>query len=301
MVSNDNRDSENAKKDVDQISGVETTGHVWDGIKELNNPAPRWWLNVFIVTIIFAIGYWVVYPAWPTLSGNTHGRLAWTEYKQLKASQAEIHALRDQFENKIAAADLAQIKNDPELYEYARAAGAVAFKNNCAACHGTGAQGSKGYPNLNDDDWLWGGRLEQIYTTILYGVRSGHEQAHTGQMPAWGGKDGPLSAEQIRQVAEFVQKLHLANKAEKTDSYLKGKEIFAANCAACHGENGEGNQELGAPRLSDDIWLYGGDLDTIIETITNGRAGVMPSWEARLGDTVVKELAIYVHSLGGGQ
>ena len=294
-----NEGDKHTQKEIDSVSGVETTGHDWDGIKELNNPAPRWWVWVFLVCIIFSVGYWFVYPAWPTLSGNTRGS-GWTEYSQLKQQQGEIEAMHAKYDARFNTASLADIQNDHELYEYARAGGAVAFKNNCAACHGTGAQGSKGYPNLNDDDWLWGGTLDDIYTTIRYGVRSGHEQARMSQMPAFK-KDGILNTDEIEQVAEYVQKLHEGDKADKTAAYEKGKTIFAANCAVCHGESGEGTQAMGAPRLNDNIWLYGGDHQTIVTTVSYARSGVMPTWETRLSDSTIKQLAIYVHSLGGGK
>jgi len=294
MASND----KNGKKEVDKISGVETTGHEWDGIKELNNPAPRWWLWVFFVCIVFSVGYWYVYPAWPTLNGNTKGSMGWTEYLQLKQQQAEIEALHAKYEGRFAAASLEQITNDTELYEYARAGGAVAFKNNCAACHGTGAQGGKGYPNLNDDDWLWGGTLDQIYTTIRYGAHNDNPQTHVGVMPPW---KGILKPEDIEAVAAYVEKLHEGDKAEKDAVYTQGQAVFAKSCASCHGANGEGKMEIGAPRLNDDIWLFGSDHGTIIQTITYGRTGVMPAWEGRLSDSTIKQLAVYVHSLGGGK
>ncbi|MBV8061045.1 MAG: cytochrome-c oxidase, cbb3-type subunit III [Alphaproteobacteria bacterium] len=292
--------NDNNKHEIDQVTGIETTGHEWDGLKELNNPAPRWWLWVFYATIVFAIGYWAVYPAWPTLTGFTGGSKNWSEYSQLKEHQGEITAMRAKYEARFTAADLKTIQNDPELYEYARAGGAIAFKNNCAACHGAGAQGGYGYPNLNDDDWLWGGTLDQIYTTIRYGVRSTSDQTRISQMPAFG-RDDLLSREEIEAVAEYVQKMHLGDKAEKTATYEKGKEVYANNCASCHGETGDGNQDVGAPRLNDDIWLYGGDRASIINSIANPHAGVMPTWEGRLSDSTIKQLAIYVHSLGGGK
>lgn len=288
------------KREVDSVSGVETTGHEWDGLKELNNPAPNWWLRLFYVCVVFAIGYWVVYPAWPTLTGFTGGSKGWSEYTQLKEHQGEITAMRTQYEGRFAAADLQTIQNDPELYNYARAGGAIAFKNNCAACHGSGGQGGYGFPNLNADRWLWGGTLEQIYTTIRYGARSTSDQTHMSQMPAFG-RDNLLSHEEIEQVAEYVQNIHLGDKAEKTPAYLKGKEIFANNCTSCHGDNGEGKIEVGAPRLNTEVWLYGGDRASIINSITNPHAGVMPTWEGRLSDSTIKQLAIYVHSLGGGK
>ena len=294
MTSNDPKN----KKEVDQISGVETTGHEWDGLKELNNPAPRWWLWVFFLCVIFAVGYWFVYPAWPTLSGFTAGSSNWSEYKELKSSQGEIVAMRAKYDARFVSANLQQIKNDPELYSYAVAGGAIAFKNNCAACHGSGGQGTKGYPNLNDDQWLWGGTLDQIYTTIRFGAHNDNPNTHVGGMPAW--KDN-LKSDEIEAAAIYVEHLHEGDKAKPTADYQKGKEIFTANCAACHGEKGEGKSDVGAPALASNIWQWGGDHATIVQTITYGRSGVMPAWEGRLSESTIKQLAIYVHSLGGGK
>ncbi len=290
----------NKPKERDPHSGVETTGHEWDGIKELNNPAPRWWLWVFYLCVIFSVGYWVVYPAWPTAGGNTKGSFGWSEHKELAEAQGEITAMRAKYATRFDTASLDQIQADKELYDYARAGGAVAFRDNCAACHGTGAAGGKGYPNLNDDDWLWGGKLDQIYATIRYGARAGNSNGHEGNMLAFG-RDGVLKAEEIDAVADYVVHLHEGEAVVNQPAYAKGKEVFAANCVACHGDKGEGNPSMGAPRLSDNIWLYGGNKETVVATITNGRGGVMPTWEGRLPDTTIKMLAVYVHSLGGGQ
>lgn len=291
-----NKDKDQHAKERDAISGVETTGHEWDGIKELNNPAPRWWLWVFFICCIWAAGYWVFYPAWPTLSGNTKGSKNWTEYTELAASQAEITARRGEFAAQINGKTVAEIQSNPELYQFALAGGKTMFKENCAACHGTGAAGGNGYPNLNDDDWLWGGKLEDIYTTIKYGVRSTHEQTRTSQMPAFG-KEAMLKSTEIAQVTDYI--LSLSGKAQLADN--KGAEIFKTNCAACHGEDGKGNRDLGAPNLSDAIWLYGSEKTAIIAQINNPRHGVMPAWEDRLSDDTVKQLSVYVHSLGGGE
>jgi cytochrome c oxidase cbb3-type subunit 3 len=279
----------------DSFTGIETTGHDWDGIKELNLPAPHWWLMVFLVCCIWSVGYWFIYPAWPTLSGNTKGSLGWTEYKKLKEEQAEITSLRGEFAEKIDKSTLADIQDNKQLYEYAIAGGKTIFKENCAACHGTGAQGGKGYPNLNDDDWLWGGSVDDIYTTIKYGVRSTHEATRTSQMPAFG-KDGILNHEQIDNVADYMLGLNSGKSANP-----KGEEVFKQNCTACHGDDGKGKREFGAPNLTDAIWLYGGDKASIMQQVTSPRHGVMPTWEARLPDATIRQLTIYVHSLGGGE
>lgn len=281
------------KKEKDEITGVETTGHEWDGLKELNNPAPRWWVWIFIVTVIWAVGYWVLYPSWPTLSGNTKGSKEWTQYKKLADEQSEITARRGEYAAKIKTHTLAEIKADPGLYEFAIAGGKTMFKENCAACHGTGAEGRKGFPNLNDDDWLWGGDMESIYKTIKYGIRSGHAKAHESIMPAFGDM---LKANEIEQVADHV--LSLSGKG--TDSE-KGAAIFKQNCASCHGEKGHGGRSAGAPNLADALWLYGGDKESIMSQIKNPRHGVMPNWDGRLSDETIKQLTIYVHSLGGGE
>jgi len=286
------------EKEIDQFSGVETTGHEWDGIKELNNPAPRWWLWTFFVCIIFAVGYWFLYPAWPTLTGHTGGSKDWSEYSQLKEQQGDIQAMRAKYETRFVKASLQDIKNDRELYGYAVAGGAVAFKNNCAACHGAGGQGAKGYPNLNDDEWLWGGTLDQIYTTIRYGAHNDNANTHQGGMPIW--KDN-LKPDEIEAVATYVEHLHEGGQASRSVAFVKGQDVFAKNCTACHGDKGGGNTDVGAPALNSGIWLYGGDHATIVQTITYGRSGVMPAWEGRLDDSTIKQLAVYVHSLGGGK
>lgn len=281
------------KKDIDKHSGVETTGHEWDGIKELNLPAPRWWLIVFAICCIWAVGYWVVYPAWPTLLGNTKGMKGWTSHKKLAEEQAEILERRGEFAAKIKTHSLEEIQKDPELYAFAIAGGKTMFKENCAACHGTGAAGGRGYPNLNDDDWLWGGDLQSIYNTLKVGIRSTHDETRISQMPAFG---GILKKEEIEQVADYV--LSLSGGAVISEA---GATTFKQNCASCHGETGQGGREFGAPNLADAIWLYGNDKVSIVHQITNPRHGVMPTWATRLPDETIKQLTIYVHSLGGGE
>jgi len=285
--------------DIDHVSGTVTTGHEWDGIKELNTPLPRWWVITFYLTIFWAIGYWILYPAWPLLRSNTPGILRYSSRANVAVELAKLEKMRGEKMAALGAASLADIEKDPGMLALARARGKTVFGDNCAPCHGSGATGSKGFPNLNDDDWLWGGSLEQIAQTIRYGVRSGNPKGHEGQMLAFG-KDGTLKPDQIVTVANYVRSLSGLPTRPGYDA-AQGAKIFAENCAACHGDNGKGNPELGAPNLTDQIWLYGSDEATIIETITNGRAGVMPAWEGRLDPTTIKIMAVYVHSLGGGK
>ncbi|MBQ0818484.1 MAG: cytochrome-c oxidase, cbb3-type subunit III [Hyphomicrobiaceae bacterium] len=287
-----------AKRDSDRTEDVETTGHDWDGIKELNNPLPKWWLYVLYACIVWAIAYWILYPAWPLVSSYTKGTLGFSQRavvaEQLEQSKAEKAGFREQIANN----ELAEIKANPELLNFALAGGAAAFGDNCAPCHGRGAQGAVGYPNLRDDAWLWGGSLDAIHQTIRYGIRADHPDTRNGQMPAFG-RLGMLQPPQVNDVAEHV--LSLSGNAEDQEAAERGGEMFTTNCAACHGADGTGNRELGAPNLADELWLYGGDKASIVETINNARGGMMPAWNERLDPATVKELAIYVHSLGGGE
>ena len=287
-----------AKKDGDTSADVETTGHEWDGIEELNKPLPKWWLYILYATIVWAIGYWILYPAWPLVSSYTKGYLGYSERERVAVELARSQGEKASFRDEIANSDFAAIKADPELHNFALSGGAAAFGDNCAPCHGRGAQGFVGYPNLRDDAWLWGGSLDAIHKTILYGIRAEHPETHNSQMPAFG-QLGMLNPEQVSDVAEHV--LSLSGNATDKDAAGRGEEIFVTNCTACHGQGGEGNQTLGAPNLSDELWLYGGDKAAIVESIANSRSGMMPAWNERLDPATIKELAIYVHSLGGGQ
>src|SRR3954447_3115864 len=285
--------------DIDHVSGTATTGHAWDGIKELNTPLPRWWVITFYLTIIWAVGYWIVYPAWPLLSSNTKGLLSYSSRANLAVELADLEKVRGEKMATLATASLADIEKDPMLLALAGARGKTVFGDNCAPCHGSGAAGAKGYPNLNDDDWLWGGTLEQIEQTIRFGARSGHAKSHESAMLAFG-KDGVLKKEQIVTVANYVRGLSGLPTSQGYDASA-GAKIFSENCSSCHGDAGKGNQELGAPNLADKIWLYGSDEVTVIETITNGRSGVMPALVGRLDPSTIKALTVYVHSLGGGK
>jgi cytochrome c oxidase cbb3-type subunit III len=286
------------KRDIDAVTGIETTGHEWDGIKELNKPLPRWWVWTFYATIVWAIGYWVVYPAWPTLDGYTKGLWGYSQRAvvadEVKAAKGAQSAFRD----KLAATPIGRVKADPELLRFAMTGGAAAFQANCAPCHGRGAQGFAGYPNLNDDDWLWGGTIDEIHKTISFGVRSDAKETHASQMPRYG-LDKLMDDAQINDAAEYV--LSLTGRSTDAAAVGRGQKIFAEQCAACHGPDGKGKQEQGAPNLTDAIWLYGDSKAAILDSIRTGRGGVMPAWAGRLDPVTVKALAVYVHSLGGGK
>lgn len=286
-----------SEKDIDELSGTPTTGHEWDGIKELDNPMPRWWLWSFYATIIWAIGYTILYPAWPMVSSATTGILGWSSRGQLTQVMEQAAAEQADLRTAIAEKLLTEIIADENLRRFAAAAGEAAFKVNCVQCHGSGAQGFPGYPNLNDDDWIWGGDIESIYQTIAHGVRfAGDEETRYSEMPAFGDF---LPADEIRQVAAYV----VSFTGEPSDPALAeaGEQVYAENCAMCHGDTGLGDRTMGAPNLADTIWLYGSSEQEIATQIRNPRHGVMPAWKARLGETAVKELAIYTHSLGGGE
>lgn len=285
---------------VDAATGYSTTGHEWDGIRELNTPLPRWWLGVFYATIVWSIGYWIVYPAWPLLTDATRGVIGYASRAEISADMARLKAQRAAQAAGMADATPEQIKADPTLFQIAMAQGKAAFGDNCAACHGVGGAGAKGYPNLNDDDWLWGGSLPAIQQTIRHGIRvAGDNDTRVSQMPAFG-RDSMLKREEITAVASHVRELAGLSTEPKADLVL-GRKVFADNCAACHGPAGKGNPELGAPNLTDAISLYGMDMASLTETVSNSRNGVMPAWAGRLDETTIKALTVYVHSLGGGQ
>jgi cytochrome c oxidase cbb3-type subunit 3 len=285
--------------EVDAATGTATTGHDWDGIKELNTPLPRWWVWLFYATVIWALGYWVVYPAWPLIGSFTAGAFGYSSRGEVASAVGELQGMRGGMVDRLQAASLADIERDPTLLAFATAQGRAAFGNNCAPCHGGGGGGAKGYPNLNDDDWLWGGTVDQIHATVAYGVRSGHPKAHESTMVGFG-KDGVLKRPEIVAVARYVRSL--SGLPVPAGTHLAaGKKIFADNCAACHGDDAKGNQEIGAPNLADKIWLYGPDEAAVIDVIANGRNGVMPAWVDRLDPATLKALAVYVHTLGGGK
>ncbi|MFY8049251.1 MAG: cytochrome-c oxidase, cbb3-type subunit III [Erythrobacter sp.] len=281
-------------KRIDEPTGTEFVGHEWDGIEELNTPLPRWWLWTFYATIAFALVYMVLYPAWPLLDRATSGTLGWSSRGDLAREMSAADAARADVFRQIAATPIEQLPATPALMEQAVAGGAAAFKVNCAACHGAGAAGSPGYPNLNDDDWIWGGTLSEIEYSITHGIRwEGAEATRTNFMPAF---TGVLDAGQAKAVTGHV--LSLSGKAAPNAA---GAQLFADNCAACHGPAGAGMPAMGSPALNDAIWLYGGSAADVTKQILSPRHGVMPAWEGRLDPVTIRMLAAYVHSRGGGQ
>ena len=280
---------------------VETTGHSWDGIEELNNPMPRWWVWTFYATIVWGIGYSVAYPAWPLITGATPGLLGASTRADVAVEIARVDAANAEIKAKLVAADLNAIGTDPDLAAYAERAGAAVFRTNCTTCHGSGAAGfeGKGYPNLLDDDWLWGGTMEDIHLTIAHGIRNTTDaDARYSEMPKFG-VDELLDDTQIGQVTEYV----LAMSGQDHDAALAtdGAVIFAENCAACHMEDGSGDRTQGAPKLNDAIWLYGGTREAVTESIYYARYGVMPNWNTRLSEDEIRAVAFYVHGRGGGE
>ncbi len=286
------------ERDIDHVTGVETTGHEWDGIKELNKPLPKWWLYTFYACIAWAIGYWVLFPAWPTLTGYTRGTLGYSQRLTLAGEIRTAKAAQSGLWDQLDKAPIGEVSRDAELLRFATAGGQAAFQTSCAACHGRGAQGAVGYPNLNDDDWIWGGSIDDIHKTIRFGVRTDHPDTRTSQMPRFG-LDDILPADQIADAADYV--LSLSGASTDQAAAGRGALLFKDQCAACHGETAKGNPELGGPNLSDGIWLYGNSKQAIITSIRTGRGGVMPTWDKVLDPLTIKALAVYVHELGGGK
>lgn len=288
-----------AEKRIDAPTGTETMGHEWDGIEELDTPMPRWWLWTLYATIVWGIAYSIAYPAWPMISNATSGMLGWTSRGQLEKTM-DAHALaRAPISQAIAAMPIERLDQNPQLMQAAIEGGRAAFKVHCVQCHGSGAAGSKGYPNLNDDDWLWGGDIKAIHYSIEHGIRNpDHDQTRFSAMPAFG-RDGILKSSEIADITAHVRTISGQQKANAAAQ--RGAKLFVDNCAVCHGAEGYGDRKLGAPDLTDAIWLYGGDAESIGATIANSRNGVMPRWGEKLDSVTVKMLAAYVHSLGGGE
>jgi cytochrome c oxidase cbb3-type subunit 3 len=284
-------------KKVDETTGVETTGHSWDGIEELNNPLPRWWLWTLYACIVWAIGYSIAYPAWPMLSGASTGLLGYSTRGEVAQEIIKHEEKNAGLVAQLIAADLSELPATSDLHRYGVARGGSVFRAQCSQCHGSGAAGSKGYPNLLDDNWLWGGSVDEISTTIAHGIRNEtDDDARFSQMPAF---DEILEHDDITAVVEYV--ISLSSTEFDSDLINHGSGVFAENCASCHGDDATGDREQGAPNLADAIWLYGGDRKSLTTTVNQARFGVMPAWGQRLSDEDVRAVSLYVHALGGGE
>lgn len=286
-----------AAKKPNQKPDYGTTGHEWDGIHELNTPMPRWWLWTFYLTIIWGIGYVIAYPAWPLINGATEGLLGYSTRGEVQAEIDRFDAANAEIEAKLAATEMTEIAADEELEEFAHNAGEAVYNTWCVQCHGRGGGGFEGYPTLADNDWLWGGTIDDIYTTVNHGIRNEEDlDARFSQMPAFGDF---MAEEEITALVSHVQAI--SNKNDDLEPTEAGTQLYLDNCAACHADEGTGDRFQGAPDLTDAIWLYGGDVEALTETITNARFGVMPAWQSRLSESDVRAVAAYVHQLGGGE
>ncbi len=286
-------------KEIDEPTGVETTGHEWDGIKELNNPLPRWWLIILWITVIWSVIYWVLMPSWPGITGHFAGLRNHSERANVDAAIAALETERSaQMQQLLSATSIDEIERDPQLLQFAMNAGGSLFGDNCATCHGAGGQGFVGYPSLVDDTWLWGGTLDDIQKTLHHGIRSTHPETRLSIMMAYG-ETGAFSSDQIDDLVEYVT--YLSGREADSEAVVRARADFTQQCVSCHGADGTGDPQQGAPDLTDAIWLYGGDRKDLRETLYYGRAGVMPHWTERLSDEQITALAVYVHSLGGGE
>lgn len=284
-------------KKVDEHTGTQTTSHEWDEIQELDTPMPRWWINIMYLTIIWAVGYMIVMPAIPLLNGYTKGIIGFSDRTRVAVAVEKMHADRSADSVKLVGASIEFIQNDPDLLRFATQQGRTLFGDNCETCHGRRGQGVPGYPNLNDDIWIWGGSFADIEQTINYGIRANHDDTRLGSMAAYG-RDELLEPAQIDDLVQHVLNI----SGQQNAAAGRGAALFAENCASCHGVEGKGTRENGAPNLTDTDWLYGGTAATIRETIFNGRAGLMPNWNERLSEAQIAALSVYVHSdLGGGE
>lgn len=282
---------------VDKETGTQTTGHSWDGIEELNTPLPRWWLWTLYLTIIWGVGYVIAYPAWPMVSGATTGVLGWSS-RAVVAENIAVHETKNApLVEALLAADMTTLPQDADLHRYAVARGSAVFIAHCSQCHGSGAAGAVGYPNLLDNDWLWGGSIDEITYSVTHGIRNEtDDDAHWSQMPAFGDL---LEKDEIAAVVEYT--VSLSSTDINAALAAQGAEVFLSNCASCHGDAALGDRDLGAPNLADAIWLYGGNRETLTYTIANARFGVMPAWGQRLSEEDIRAVSTYVHALGGGE
>ncbi len=285
----------------DPVTGRSTTGHEWNGIEELDTPIPRVVIFFLAVTFLFSAGYWILMPAWPTLSSYTAGMLGIDQRDIVNRQVRDAARERSVWMDRIARSDFAEIAADPTLMGHVRDSGRTLFGDNCAVCHGVEGTGGPGYPNLAAGSWLWGGEPETIAETIRVGINSTMEGTRVSQMLAFG-RDGILDAAQVRIAAAYVRSLSgQPLSVEERASLGAGREVYAVNCASCHGADGGGGREFGAPDLTDDVWIHGGDIQSVQDSIRLGRQGHMPHWSGRLSPAEIKLLALYVGTLGEGE
>jgi len=285
-------------RERDPLTGHETTGHEWNGITELNTRVPRtvWW--AIGITHVWALIYWILMPSWPLVTTFYGGLLGANQQERVDEQLVEAQAARGDWATAMERMSIDEIRADPALMRVVVETAPALFGDNCAACHGENAAGGPGFPSLIDDDWLWGGEADTILETLRVGINSTHAETRVSQMLAFG-RDGMLTRNEVRTVGAYVRSLSGAEVPE--DARKAGAVLFADNCASCHGENATGIAELGAPDLTDAIWIYGGDEARVFETIYGGRHGWMPAWEGRLGLAERKILTIYIQDRGEGR
>jgi cytochrome c oxidase cbb3-type subunit 3 len=284
-------------RERDPLTGHQTTGHEWNGITELNTRVPRAVWFFIIITHIYALIVWITMPSWPLVFTYTKGLLGIDQRQTVEEELAEARAARAAWADRIAAEPEQAIREDAALMQMVRQTGPALFGDNCAVCHGTDARGQPGFPSLVDGDWLWGGDFDTIMETVRVGINAAHPETRIAQMPAFG-RDGILPRDDVPTVVDYVQSL--SGGAAPADVGA-GAAIFAENCASCHGERGEGMPELGAPNLTDAIWIHGGDDASMFETVHDGRQSWMPAWENRLTLVDRKIVALYLLDLAAEQ
>ncbi|MGR9127318.1 cytochrome-c oxidase, cbb3-type subunit III [Rhizobium leguminosarum] len=290
-----------AIEEVDPVTGRKTTGHIWNGIKELDTPVPRGVLLFLIITHLFAALWWILYPTWPLGSTYTRGLIGTSQKQAVERKIIEADASRAPWIEKIEISSFDEIRADEKLMEKVASSGHQLFGDNCAACHGRDGKGGRDFPDLTDDDWLWGGGPEKIVQTMTVGVNTTHSQSRVSQMPAFG-TDEMLNRKQVSDVAAYVYSLsNTSTESVDASQIAAGRQVFMASCVACHGEDAKGKQDVGAPNLTDGRWIYGGGIERIVQSIHGGRQGHMPTWDERLSPAEIKILALYVNKLGGGQ
>lgn len=283
----------------DPVTGRTTTGHEWDGLKELSTPLPKWWFWTFVATVIWGIGYAVVYPSVPWINTYYPGLIGYSQRATVTAEVKALEARRSAVMDKLRSVPLSEVKKDEALYAVAMTAGRLTFAENCQACHGAGGAGRPGFPALAGDAWIWGGSMAAIQQTITYGIRNAHPESRVSQMPRYGA-DGLLKEAEIDAVTDFVMTLYKPDAAAGAGA-AKGATIYAENCAACHGDKGEGKRDIGAPMLRSSVHLYGDTRTAVRAQISNPKQGVMPNWNTRLDEATIRAVTLYVHGLGGGE